>query len=401
MFKDEHMTHLPPSPTNATAIPDNLSFLPTLLLLLLPSIGTHRYWMLVAHYGSAEAVLLQDPNHISCLSPRAQSLLLDYQNTKESSALYLSALNIIEHIDRHQGHIISVNNAHYPMLLKEIHHPPPLLYVKGNVHNLQLPQIAIVGSRHATHAGLENTRLFAHHLSQHGFAITSGLALGIDHAAHQAALTCAQTTIAVMATGIDTVYPKQHQRIAEDIMATGGTLVSEFAPNTPPKADHFPRRNRIISGLSMGVLVVEATIKSGSLITAKYAIEQDREVFAIPSSIHNPQAKGCHQLIKQGAHLVETSQEIVDHLSGLIQRLHAELNNTIPTNKPAAPSSTNNHHTLSPEQQQVLHHIGFEPKTIDQLIQSSQLSSQVLSACLITLEMNHYIKRSHWGYEQV
>jgi DNA processing protein len=383
-------------------------FLSHLLLSLLPGIGVHRYWLLVTHYGSANIVLSQDPANITCLNPRAKTLLADYQKAGENSALYLSAHNIIEQVQVHQGQMISVDDPLYPTLLKEIHHPPPLLYIKGNVDNLQLPQIAIVGSRHATHTGLKNTQLFSQHLSQHGFTITSGLALGIDHAAHQATLACAHTTIAVMATGIDTIYPKQHHRIAEEIITAGGTLVTEFSPNTPPKADHFPRRNRIICGLSMGVLVVEAAIKSGSLITAKYAIEQSREVFAIPSSIHNPHAKGCHQLIKQGAHLVETSQDIVDHLAGFIQRLQANINND--HNKPSAhaPSYSSPHITqttsknpLSPEETLVLSHIGFEPKSVDQLIQSSQLSSPVLSACLISLEINHYIKRSHWGYEQV
>lgn len=375
------------------------SFLPHLLLSLLPGIGVHRYWALIERYGTAKKVLSQEAAHLSLLNPSAQTQLNDYQQTGEQSHLWKLALGIIAQVEAHQGHIISVEDAHYPRLLKEIHHPPPLLYIKGNMDNVNLPQIAIVGSRHATHTGLENTRGFAQHLSQHGFVITSGLALGIDHAAHHATLACQGRTIAVMATGIDTIYPKRHRYIADDIIANGGTLMTEFAPNTPPKADHFPRRNRIISGVSLGVLVIEAAIKSGSLITAKDALEQGREVFAIPSSIHNPQAKGCHQLIKQGAHLVETSQDIVDQLGGLLQHICSD----------ATPHSTPNHASkpckniaeLSLEEQRVLEHIGFEPKTVDQLIQSCQLSSQNLSACLMNLEINHWIKRSHWGYEKV
>jgi DNA processing protein len=255
---------------------------------------------------------------------------------------------------------------------------------------------------------MSTSRLFAQHLATCGFSITSGLALGVDVSAHQAVLNIDNTatdtgkTIAVMATGIDAVYPRQHQRIAEQIVGNDGVLLTEFPPHTPPKAGHFPRRNRIISGLSLGVIVVEAAIKSGSLITAKYALEQGREVYAIPSSIHNPQAKGCHQLIKQGANLVETSMDIIEHLGGMIAHHHHELRQSIRSSERVSTEAKPiKRSTLSPRDEQLLAHLGFSPISIDQLIEETQLSSAEISDTLVGLEINGWIKRSAWGYERV
>lgn len=373
--------------------------LPALLLNLLPSVGIHRYWGLVDHFGSPEAVLQAPASDISILSTSAKTLLTEYQLNDNGSRLMQQALGILDKTKRQQAILLSVESDDYPALLKNIHHPPPLLYIKGDMHNLCLPQLAMVGSRHATHSGLENTRLFASHLCQHGFIITSGLALGIDSAAHQATLNQKGKTIAVMATGIDAVYPKRHQYLADQMIAEGSTLITEFHPSTPPKADHFPRRNRIISGLSLGVIVVEAAIKSGSLITAHYALEQGREVFAIPSSIHNPQSKGCHQLIKQGATLVESSQDIVEHLQGGLGHIASMSAQYKPS-----PSTTTDPiitQSLTNNEKLIMAHIGFEPTSIDQLIQSSQLSIQSISASLSHLEVNGLIKQSDWGYERV
>jgi DNA processing protein len=369
--------------------------LDTLLLTLLPNIGIHRYWSLIERFGSAEAVLHTPPDTIPLFNPAACQLIREYQQHHKSCQLMQSALQILDTVDKQQGKIITIEENHYPALLKEIYHPPPLLYGKGAIDRLCLPQLAIVGSRHATHSGLQNTQLFAKHLSQHGFVITSGLALGVDGAAHQATLSTQGKTVAVMATGIDAIYPRKHQYIADKIVAEGGTLVTEFPPNTPPKADHFPRRNRIISGLSLGVIVVEAAIKSGSLITAKYALEQGREVFAIPGSIHNPQSKGCHQLIKQGATLVESSQDIVDHLGSMLEHIKLEASASHPT-EPTIQAKD-----LSPDETIVMQYIGFEPTSVDQLIQTSALDSQRICSCLINLELIGCIKRSDWGYERV
>lgn len=381
----------------------------SLLLSLLPRIGVNRYWSLVNAFGSAENVLNACSASLPELSAATKTQLSEYQKRPTDSALWQSACAIIESVDQAGGHLISIEDARYPDLLTEIHNPPPVIYVKGNINALSLPQVAIVGSRHATHAGLKNAALFAQHLSENGLTITSGLALGIDGAAHQATVRSLHTnnnanhhgkTIAVMATGIDRIYPKKHQTLAEEILVNDGALVTEFPPKTAPKADHFPRRNRIISGLSLGVLVVEAAVKSGSLITAKYAIEQNREVFAIPNSIHNAQSKGCHQLIKHGAHLVENSQDIMDHLQSLISHLALEIPSTA-SDPFYSGSKEKEKSNLSPDEQMLLDIIGFDPKTMDQLTLSCQLNSQQISIALLSLEMNGWIKLSNWGYERV
>ena len=373
----------------------------TLLICSLPGVGTHRYWALLNHCGSEQQILEADPETLPTLNQQAKQLLNEYQTNSQSSALATLAADIINEVERSQSIIISANDNHYPSLLRNIHHPPPLLYCKGNPLALHLPQIAIVGSRHATHQGINTSRLFAQHLAKCGFSITSGLALGVDGAAHQAVLSIDEKlastgkTIAVMATGINSIYPKRHQNLAEQIVEDGGVLITEFPPNTPPKAGHFPRRNRIISGLSLGVVVVEATIKSGSLITAKYALEQGREVYAIPSSIHNPQAKGCHQLIKQGANLVESSADIIEHLDGMIAHHHIELQQS------TTAQTEKRRPELEPKDKVLLAHLGFAPTSIDQLIETTQLSHADISDTLLTLEINGWIKHSAWGYERV
>ncbi|MFT6255276.1 MAG: DNA processing protein, partial [Granulosicoccus sp.] len=377
------------------------SFFNTLLICLLPNIGTHRYWALIEYCGSADNLLASDPNTLPIINLQAKQLLRQYQSSPQSSKLTHQANHIIEQVKCAQAQIVSINCIDYPELLRNIHVPPPLLYIKGNPHSLQLPQLAIVGSRNATHQGLSNSRLFAGHLASNGFTITSGLALGIDSAAHQAVIDINKNdafigkTIGVMATGIDAVYPKQNRKVADAIVHAGGALVTEFTPGTQPKAGHFPRRNRIISGLSLGVLVVEAAIKSGSLITAKYALEQGREVYSIPGSIHSPQSKGCHQLIKQGACLVESSRDIIENLGGMIahctQRIKTTSNEPHELNDLRPPPSQT--------EQLLLDHVGFSASSIDQLIQSTQLPSSDVSHHLLNLEINGWVKRSAWGYE--
>ena len=226
-------------------------------------------------------------------------------------------------LERPDAHLLTPADAGYPQLLREISRPPAQLFVRGNVAALALPQLAIVGSRSATPGGTETAHAFARHLAARGFCITSGLAEGIDAAAHQGALAAGGRTLAVCGTGPDIVYPRQHERLADEIVAAGGAIVAEFAPGTPVLRSNFPRRNRLISGLSVGTLVIEAGIRSGALITARHALEQGREVFAIPGSIHNPVARGCHHLIRHGAKLVETAADIVDELGSLLASLSA------------------------------------------------------------------------------
>ncbi len=212
------------------------------------------------------------------------------------------------------NHVVTLADAAYPRLLLEITDPPPLLYVKGNPALLDHASLAVVGSRNATPQGRSNAEAFSRELSEGGFTIISGLALGIDAAAHTGGLAASSSSIAVVGTGLDIVYPARNRDLAHQLAAQGA-LVSEFALGTPALASNFPRRNRLISGLSRGCLVVEAALKSGSLITARYALEQGREVFAIPGSIHSSLSKGCHLLIKQGAKLVENSRDILERQS--------------------------------------------------------------------------------------
>jgi DNA processing protein len=284
--------------------------------------------------------------------------------------------------------IMTCRDPGYPALLQEISDPPPLLYIHGNVEVLQEPQLAMVGSRNPTAAGRQTAIDFARHLAAAGLVITSGLALGIDAAGHQGALDAGAPTVAVTGTGLDRVYPAKNRDLAYRI-AEAGALVSEFPPGTPPRAEHFPRRNRIISGLSLGTLVVEAAIRSGSLISARYALEQGREVFAIPGSIHNPLARGCHHLIRQGAKLVETAQDIMDELGALATALDF-------TATPAPDHDTQPQ--LSEDYAQLLESIGFENTSIDMLVETTHLTPAEVSSMLLQLEMNGYIAASPGGF---
>jgi DNA processing protein len=279
--------------------------------------------------------------------------------------------------------VLTLADNDYPALLKEIPDPPPLLFVRGNPEILTLPQIAIVGSRNPSTLGLETAAAFAKTLSQHGFVITSGLALGIDASSHQGALNAKGYTIAVAGTGLDRVYPARNKDLATEIVNTGA-MVSEFPPGTLAKANHFPRRNRIISGLCQGLLVVEAAKQSGSLITARMALEQNREVFAIPGSIHNPLARGCNALIREGAKLVETTQDILEEFSQYIQQ--DERINT-----------TNLQTTLDLEQQTLLNRIMFSPTTIDKLVEDTGLSVEIISSMLLILELQGFVEANAGG----
>lgn len=218
---------------------------------------------------------------------------------------------------QHNAYLLAWTDSHYPPRLREINRPPPILFIKGNKEALSQPQLAIVGSRQASQYGIETAYRLSREMGQAGLIITSGLALGIDKASHEGALITSSPTIAVLGSGLDIIYPFTHRTLAQHILTKQGTLLSEFPFGTSPKPAHFPQRNRIISGLSLGTLVVEAALRSGSLITARYALEQNREVFAIPGSIYNPLSVGCHQLLKQGAKLVMTPQDILEELSML------------------------------------------------------------------------------------
>jgi DNA processing protein len=258
--------------------------------------------------------------------------------------------------------------------------PPLLLYAHGNLAALGQRSLAMVGSRHATAQGLENARAFAKALGDAGLLVVSGLALGIDGAAHDGALAAAAGTIAVVGTGLDRVYPRAHKTLAHRI-AGHGALISEFAPGVPAIAANFPQRNRIIAGLSLGTLVVEAALQSGSLITARMALEAGREVFAVPGSIHAPQSKGCHALLKQGAKLVESAADILDELKQQAAR-------------PAAASAG------SAPNDPLIDALGFEPTTLDALQARTGWPTADLTARLLELELAGHVARLHGGLYQ-
>lgn len=262
--------------------------------------------------------------------------------------------------------IVTLADPDYPQALLNIPDPPLLLYVKGNRALLNRPALAVVGSRNATAQGLSHAEAFAQAASAAGLCIASGLAHGIDAAAHRGGLREQGSSIGVVGTGLDKVYPAANRELAHRL-AQQGALVSEYPLGTPPLAANFPRRNRIISGLSLGCLVVEAGLQSGSLITARMALEQGREVFAIPGSIHAPQSKGCHRLIKQGAKLVEHAQDILEELGCLGM----------------AQSAT----TPASEQHPLFAYLGFDPIDMDSLGQQSGLTIEALSAILLQLEL--------------
>ena len=272
--------------------------------------------------------------------------------------------------------IVLATDPHYPPLLLQGPDAPAALYVQGSVAALSAPQLAMVGSRSPTPAGGATAREFAAWFARAGLTVTSGLAVGIDAASHEGALAGGGATVAVYATGLDRVYPAEHTALAQRIRAQGA-LVSEFPPRTPPLRRHFPRRNRIIATLSLGTLVVEAARYSGSLITARLAVESGREVFAIPGSIHSPLSRGCHQLIKNGAKLVEEARDVL-----------AELQFSVPKEQLTAPAARPRQAPeLDKEYEMLLDALGFEPATIDVLVARTHLPGESVASMLLILEL--------------
>jgi DNA processing protein len=282
-------------------------------------------------------------------------------------------------------HLVTWNDPRYPEALREIVHAPPALFCQGDPALLARPQLAIVGARSATPQGRETAEGFAAELTRRGLLVTSGLAQGVDAAAHRGALAAGGATVAVCATGLDRVYPARHRELAHEISARG-LLVSEFPTGTPPLADHFPRRNRLISGLALGVLVVEAAPQSGSLITARFALEQGREVFAIPGSIHSPMSRGPHRLIRQGAKLTEHVDDILEELAPLAAGV-----------VPGPRRESEEAPALDATQQQVLEALGFEATPFDRLVERLGLPVASLSAALLALELGGCVAAAPGG----
>jgi DNA processing protein len=311
----------------------------------------------------------------------SQSQILCTPNVKfiENSLLWLAA---------HDSHfILPINNNCYSKLLLETAQPPVVLYCHGNIQLLQSRQIAMVGSRNPSISGKQNAQYFAQGLVNSGWTVTSGLALGIDGMSHQGALAVNGNTVAVLGSGIDHIYPRRHTQLSQSIVDKGSLIISEFAPGMAARAENFPRRNRIISGLAYGTLVVEAALKSGSLITARYAMEQDREVFAVPGNIHNPLSRGCHYLLKQGAKLVETLDDINDEFQHL-NFYKSEKNN------PEAEKKC----IQSLAEDKLLDSVDFETTSLDIVAQRCSMPVAQVMSLLLEYELRGLVTAVPGGY---
>ena len=336
-----------------------------LRLTLIPEIGGETQRKLLAAFGLPEAIFAAGRLELRSILGSRADLLFDFDATEAIE----TALRWQEHPEQH---ILTLADEAYPQALLQANDPPTVLYVRGQVELLNHRSLAIVGSRNPTPQGAKTAESFSRSLAAQNLCIVSGLALGVDAAAHRGALAAGGETVAVIGTGADRIYPARNKELAIAI-AQHGAIVSEFPLGTPPLASNFPRRNRIISGLSWGVLVVEAAPESGSLITARLAAEQGREVFAIPGSIHSPMSRGCHKLIKQGAKLVETAEDVLEELGSSNEAPRPE----------KQPEDASEHPIL-----QVL---GHDPCSLDELAARTGLSADQLLPELLTLELEGLI----------
>jgi len=295
-------------------------------------------------------------------------------------------------------HLLTWEDERFPPLLREVPSPPAALFVAGDPDALWRPQVAVIGSRNPTAGGRENARDFATELALRGMTITSGMAAGIDSVAHEAALDAGGLTVAIAGTGPDIVYPASGRALAERIREQGA-LVSELPPGTPARRAHFPSRNRIISGLSLGVLVIEAGLRSGTLITARLAASQGRDVFALPGSIHNPLAKGCHRLIREGARLVESVDEVLQELAPLAGQLASRLQGELapPGAPPLEMAATDPQFELDSEYRQLWSCLGYDPTPVDSIIEQTGLTARAVSAMLLMLELRGMVEAHPGG----
>ena len=354
------------------------------LALSLAWVRTDEYRALIARFGSADAACSQS---LAAL----ESAGLGAEKARALASPDAAAIDAgLAWTDTTGQTLVTIDDADYPPLLALIKDPPLSLYVRGAVDTLSFPAIAAVGSRNPTQGGIANARSFAGHLAGLGYTIVSGLAEGIDAAAHEAALDETGATIAVLGNGIDRVYPARHRELAHRIAATGA-LVTEYPPGTPPRRQHFPERNRIITGLSLGTLVIEAARQSGSLISARLAAEQGREVFAIPGSIHNALARGCHRLIREGAKLVETADDILSELAPIVAHsVSATAENTAVRGDSGA-GAVNSAHL------HVLKAMGHDPVSVEELLARSGLTIAELSSILLILELEGRVEKQAGG----
>lgn len=350
-----------------------------LRLLLTPGVGNDTARRLLAAFGLPQAVFAQSEAALQgMVTPRVARALLEAPET-----LAAELTRLLDWLDGGQDHhVLTLADPRFPPDLLQMADPPLLLHVLGDPDVLQHPRrLAIVGSRNPTPQGQANARQFARALGEAGVCVVSGLALGVDGEAHEGALEAGAPTVAIVGTGLDRVYPARHRALAHRIAQTGA-LVSEYLLGTPPLAPNFPRRNRLIAGLSQGTLVVEAAVQSGSLITARLASEQGREVFAIPGSIHAPQSRGCHALIRQGAKLVESAQDILEDLR-LVE----------PAAPPGSSAPVSNGDGL-------LKALGHDPVSFDALQARTGLDTAHLQARLLELELEGHVGRLPGGLLQ-
>jgi DNA processing protein len=338
-----------------------------LQLTLTPGLGAAALRRLLKEFGLPSEILARRRSELAALVPAATLQGLD------SAAVQDAVSAALKWTERPGHSIVTLADDSYPKALLEITDPPPLLYGVGRVELLQHPCLAIVGSRNASAQGERNAESFAQALSDAGLTIVSGLATGVDAAAHRGGLAGSASTIAVLGTGVDVVYPRRNAELAQ-IIATRGLLLSEFALGSGPLAQNFPRRNRLISGLASGCLVVEAALASGSLITARAAADQGREVFAIPGSIHSPLSKGCHALIKTGAKLVESADDVLSELSGFRPSGYA--------------STTAARGSHAPDDAALLTHMGHDPVDVDSLCLRAGMSAEQVASELLRLELD-------------
>lgn len=362
---------------------------PWLRLFHLPGLGLKRFQLLLKHLGNPDQILGMSLKALLDVVPKA--LAARIAACGQSSTVIDSLALTRKWLAEPNHHIICLDCSGYPESLAMIADPPLLLFVQGNPEHLVSPQIAIVGTRSPTPQGRNHAFRLAKELVGCDLTVTSGLARGVDGEAHQGAMAGNGVTIAVVATGLDRVYPASHRKLAESII-DNGVLVSEFPLGTPPRPGHFPRRNRIISGLSHGVLVVEANTKSGSLITARLANEQGREVFAMPGPVNNPCTRGCHSLIREGATLVES----VDHI---LQELKGPLGCWKP--RQSSVSNEDEQGKESEIEKQVLNAMGFEVCHADEVVLRTGISSQRLAGLLLDLELSGKIAMVPGGFMRI
>ncbi|MDQ2070894.1 DNA-processing protein DprA [Natronospira bacteriovora] len=359
-----------------------------LALAHVAGIGGSLRQRLLDHFGSAEAVIQAPDRELAALdvAPEARADL----HAPDWAAVEAE----MRWAEGPAHHLLRESDPRWPPLLRQIPDPPPLLYCHGDPTHLRDPGLAMVGSRNPTRGGRETAHDFAEALSKMGLVITSGLAMGVDAAAHQGALDAGGPTIAVMGTGPDVIYPRRNAELAAAI-ADSGCLVSEHPPGTQARRGHFPRRNRIIAGLSLGTLVIEAALRSGSLITARLAAEQGREVFAVPGSIHNPLARGCHRLIRAGAKLVESTDDILEELRG-IASLADELD-LAPADPDTAARQSSGHSRSDPAYESLLEAVDFSPTPVDRIIERSGLTAASVSSMLLMLELEGRVESAPGG----